>query len=163
TAAIDHTFEYVRTTTSARDSSTRSIALHGANSPYASSTTSNAPCSSTLATSRSIVPRASTVPVGLFGEHTNTIEGSVSAMSAAQLGRASVGIAVQADLAHGVEPTFHECRRRRIRALVGVEPHVDVDLRRVIAREVPQVVARRRPGRVGRVARGHEGSCRKRI
>ena len=44
-AASDHTFEYVRTTTSGRDSSTSSTALHGANSPYASSTTSSAPCS----------------------------------------------------------------------------------------------------------------------
>ena len=33
TAASDHTFEYVRTTTSGRSSSTSSSALHGANSP----------------------------------------------------------------------------------------------------------------------------------
>ena len=38
-AAIDHTFEYVRATTSGRSSATSSIALRSANSPYASSTT----------------------------------------------------------------------------------------------------------------------------
>ena len=54
-AASDHTFEYVRTTTSGRASSTSSSALHGANSPYASSTTSSAPAAAATSASRSIV------------------------------------------------------------------------------------------------------------
>ena len=61
--------------TSGRSSSTSSSALHGANSPYASSTTSERAVVGAAASSRSTVARGSTVPVGLFGLHTNTIDG----------------------------------------------------------------------------------------
>ena len=97
-AASDHTFEYVRTTTSGRDSSTSSIALHGANSPYASSTTSRAPCSAASVARRSTCARSSTVPVGLFGLHTNTIAGRADGEQL--LGRVDVDREVGGPLPH---------------------------------------------------------------
>src|SRR3954452_19895818 len=83
TPASDHTFEYVRTTKIGDLSSTRSSALQGANSPYASSTTSTAPCAAAASARCAIVAGGSTVPVGLLGLHTNTTDGRVRAMVAA--------------------------------------------------------------------------------
>ncbi len=60
---------------------------------------------------------------------------------AAQGGRFSVGVAVEVDAPQLVASIRQPLRRRRQRRLVGVEPHLDVDLRGVVAGKSDEVVA----------------------
>ena len=84
--AIDHVLENVRVTTRFRSSSIRSSAVQGANCAYASSTTTSPGASASA--SRTIASD-STMPVGLFGEHTNVIAGSDAAQTRATSSRSS--------------------------------------------------------------------------
>ena len=57
----------------------------------------------------------------------------------AQLGGRAIGVAVELDVGDGIGQRRDELRRRRQRRLVGVEPHVDVNLRRVVALHATEV------------------------
>ena len=61
----------------------------------------------------------------------------------AQLGGVAVGIAVEVDVAQLVAELVEPLRRGWQRGLVGVEPHLHVDLRRVVPRQHGEVGAQR--------------------